>query len=93
MEKPKRESNFEGPMGANKILSGMNCGKRAAFNGKTQAKIDIWICEASMSCRRGAALNGKTQARIKIFGARLGANKGCPYLGGPDWEGVIINRE
>ena len=61
MEKPKRESKFDGgAMGVNKILSGMKCDKGAALNGKTQARINILSWCVPMDGDRGAALNGKT---------------------------------
>ena len=38
----------------------LSCGKRVAFNGETQARINILVREAT-------ALNGETQARINIL--------------------------
>ena len=36
-------------------------------NGKTEARINILIGDASINCDRGAALNEKTQTRIDIL--------------------------
>ena len=61
----------------------LSCRKRAAFDGETEARIKIFLREATMNCGKEAAFNGETQARIKILSwdASMNCERGAALNG------------